>query len=46
VLWRGVAGLLLNCADLLPSPSGIFCDVVFMVFFFLLCCASSVRRPS
>ena len=23
-----------------------FCDVVFMVFFFLLCCASSVYRPS
>jgi hypothetical protein len=37
--------VLLNCADLLPSPIDFFV-FVFMVFFFLLCCASSVRRPS
>ena len=42
---RRCANSLLNCADLLPSPIDFFV-FVFMVFFFLLCCASSVRRPS
>jgi hypothetical protein len=40
-----LVSVLLNCADLLPSPIDFFV-FVFMVFFFLLCCASSVRRPS
>ena len=45
------AVLLLVFADALlricsRAPELFFCDVVFMVFFFLLCIASSVRRPS